>query len=565
MRVLGISDNHNAGAALVVDGRLVAAVNEERIIRRKNALAFPTRSIAEVLRLGGLKPSQIDLIVVAGEITPSFLLRCLPGLHQGAKRTSGQFGLLFNLYTYYQVAARALVWPYRLDRLLSRWVLARRLRRLGFSCAVRMHDHHLAHAQAAFLCGPFDEALVITADAMGDGVTATVRVGHPDGRLETLFEQSGLAALNPYYSRVTELLGFVPNRHEGKITGLAAYGDPEKLAPLFRRSLRAKNGRFSNLGNPLRHSRHFGWYRHLVGESKEDVAAACQAVLEEAVTAFVDHWMRRTGQTNLALAGGIFENVKLNQRVRELPSVERVSIFPNMSDGGLATGAALGAAGARPTPLATPYLGTAYDDDAIETELRREGVAYSRPADLPDAIAKLLAAGEVVPRFVGGMEYGPRALGNRTIYFKPDDKSVNDWLNDQLGRSEFMPFAPAVLDRAADRCFVGVDGARFTARFMNMCFDCTDFMRRVAEGCVHVDGTARPQVVNPDDNADMYAILKAFEKRTGTPVLINTSFNMHEEPIVMTPADALRAFRLGKFKYLAIGPFLVRRTNDGSA
>ena len=557
MRVLGISDNHNAGAALVVDRRLVAAINEERINRQKNSLAFPEQAIGEVLRLGGLTPADIDLVVAAGEITPSAMLRALPRAHRRAKNASGQFGWLFNLYTYYQVVARALRFPYVLDRAWSRRILTRRLRRLGFACPVRMVEHHLAHAWSAFLCGPFTEATVITADAMGDGVTATVGIGRPDGTVERLYAQSGLAALNPYYSRITEYLGFMPNRHEGKVTGLAAYGDAPRLAPLFRRVLRFVGPGFSRLGCPLRHHRRFGWYRHLIGEKPADVAAGCQHVLEEAVTAFVQYWVRRTGLGDLALAGGIFENVKLNQRVHELPEVRQVSIFPNMSDGGLAAGAALGAAGATPQALPTVYLGTAYDDETIRRELDRAELAYSRPDDIATAAAELLAKGEVVLRFQGAMEYGPRALGNRTIYYRPGDPSVNDWLNKMLRRTEFMPFAPAVLDGAADRCFVGVDGARFTARFMNICFDCTEYMRGVAAGCVHVDGTARPQLVRREDNPDAFAILTAYEKLTGAPVLINTSFNMHEEPIVMTPADAVRAFREGEFKHLAIGPFLV--------
>jgi len=231
-----------------------------------------------------------------------------------------------------------------------------------------------------------------------------------------------------------------------------------------------------------------------------------------------------------------------------------------MSDGGLAAGAALGVAELRPTPLPTVYLGTAYDEREIAAALDRRGLPYDRPADLPGAVADLLAAGQVVPRFQGAMEYGPRALGNRTIYFRPDDPSANDWLNKQLGRSEFMPFAPAVLGSAADRCFVGLEGARFTARYMNMCFDCTRYMKEVAAGCVHVDGTARPQIVHREDNPDAHAILTAYERRTGVPVLINTSFNMHEEPIVMSPDDAARAFLAAHFEAMAIGPFLARRT-----
>lgn len=558
MRVLGISDNHNAGAAVVIDGRLVAAVNEERICREKNVLGFPSAAIAEVLRLSGLSPAEIDLVAVAGDITPSFLLRLIPRWHRRAKHYSGQFGALFDLYTYYQVAARYFVLPYRLDRRLSRAIVTRRLAPLGLRSPLCFYEHHQAHAAAAFLCGPFSRALVLTADAMGDGVTITVGVGRPDGRVERVFAQSGLTALNPYYSRVTELLGFTPNRHEGKITGLAAYGDAERLAPLFRRMLRFRRGAFSWLGNPLRHSLLFGWYRHLVAQPREDVAAACQSVLEETMTAFVAHWSERLGLTDIVLAGGIFENVKLNQRIRELPGVREVSVFPNMSDGGLAAGAALGAAEARPVPLPSAYLGAEYTEDEVRRELDRWNQTYTRPARLAEEIAARLAKGEVVARFAGRMEYGPRALGNRTIYCRPDDPAVNDWLNRRLGRSEFMPFAPMVLAAAADRCFVGLNGARFTARFMNMCFDCTAYMKKIAAGCVHVDGTARPQLVGPADNPDAFAILSAYEKLTGTPVLINTSFNMHEEPIVMTPADAIRSFRRGRLDWLAIGPFLAR-------
>lgn len=558
MKVLGISDNHNAGAAVVIDGRLVAAVNEERLCREKNRLGFPALAIAEVLRLSGLRPDEVDHIVVAGDITPCFFLRLIPHWHRGAKNHSGQFGVLFDLYTYYQVAARYFALPYQLDRRLSRALLVRRLAPLGLRAPLGFWEHHQAHAAAAFLCGPFSRALVITADAMGDGLTATVGIGHPDGRVERVFEQSGMAALNPYYSRVTEMLGFVPNRHEGKVTGLAAYGDGERLAPLFRRSLRFSRGSFSRLGNPIGHSLGFGWYRHLVGEPREDVAAACQLVLEEAVTAFVAHWARRLDLADVVLAGGIFENVKLNQRLRELPEIREVSIFPNMSDGGLAAGAALGVDAAKPAPLADAYLGTEYREDEIRRELDRWGLDYTRPARLAEEVAARLARGEVVARFHGRMEYGPRALGHRTIYCRPDDPAVNDWLNRRLGRSEFMPFAPMVLAAAADRCFVGMSGGRYTARFMNMCFDCTAYMKKVAAGCVHVDGTARPQIVDREHNPDAFAILAAYERLTGTPVLINTSFNMHEEPIVMSPADAVRSFRQGRLDWLAIGPYLVR-------
>ena len=186
-------------------------------------------------------------------------------------------------------------------------------------------------------------------------------------------------------------------------------------------------------------------------------------------------------------------------------------------------------------------------------------VSASFPEDLASAVADLLVDGQVVARFDGAMEFGPRALGNRTLMVRPDAPDVNEWLNTRLERTEFMPFAPVVLEEDADRLFVGVDKARDAARFMTVCFEATDEMKRLCPGCVHVDGTARPQIIRDEDNPGYAAILRAFKEKTGIPALINTSFNMHEEPIVCTPNDAVRAWDQGQLDALVLGPFLVKR------
>jgi carbamoyltransferase len=173
-------------------------------------------------------------------------------------------------------------------------------------------------------------------------------------------------------------------------------------------------------------------------------------------------------------------------------------------------------------------------------------------------IAALLADGYVVARFNGRMEYGPRALGNRSILYQPTDPSVNDWLNQNLVRTEYMPFAPSTLAEYADQCFIGVDGAFDTARFMTITFDCTEWMKEHCPGVVHVDGTARPQLVRKEDNSSYHQIIQEFYHLTGLPAIINTSFNMHEEPIVCTPSDAIRSFQLGHLDYLALGPFVIK-------
>ena len=202
------------------------------------------------------------------------------------------------------------------------------------------------------------------------------------------------------------------------------------------------------------------------------------------------------------------------------------------------------------------YLGPDYSDAEIRQELEKEDVEATRYDDVEAEIARLLSNNAIVARFNGRMEYGPRALGNRTILYQPTDPTLTVWLNESLQRTEFMPFAPVVMAEHAERCFVGLKGAEDTARFMTITFDCTEWMAENCPAVVHIDNTARPQLVSLDDNPSMYRILENYHRITGLPVLINTSFNMHEEPIVCSPYDAIRAFKLGHLDYLAIGNWI---------
>ena len=287
------------------------------------------------------------------------------------------------------------------------------------------------------------------------------------------------------------------------------------------------------------------------------------------VVDLVTYWLERTKNYNVALAGGLFANVKINQRVHEIPGVEGVFVHPGMGDEGMPVGAALGLyyelSGVKydPSFVTTEhvYLGPSYSDKEIAAELEKEGVEASLHENIEAEIAQLLADGSVVARFNGGMEYGPRALGNRTILYRADDPTVSYWMNNALKRTEFMPFAPVVMAEYADQCFDNVQGAENTARFMTITFNCTEWMNEHCPGVVHIDNTARPQLVSEADNPSMYHILDEFNKLTGVPVLINTSFNMHEEPIVCSPYDAIRAFKLGHLDYLAIGNWLAKNPN----
>ncbi len=563
MIVLGIADNHDSGAAVAVHGRVAAAVNQERVDRQKASGAFPWGAIDEALDIAGVKARDVERIVVGTAFTPSALLRAFPAEHHRA-RGHGQFSPLLHAYVVYQSLLKG-SGLYTLEVDACHALLRSRLRARPFSSAnldnggLIMMDHHRAHAEGAYRTQPHEDCLVITVDAMGDGTTATVSRG-AGGRLDLVWRQSGLAAVNSFYSRITQLLGFTPNRHEGKITGLAAYVEPpDALLQHMRRKLRFVGPGFStvSLTHPDRVDDPF--WSEVARWSREEIAASAQRVLEEAVVGFVRHWVQRSGQRHLAVAGGVFANVKLNQRIAELDEVQDLWVIPHMGDGGLALGAVLGSIGAEPRALPHAWLGTEPDERACAAALNLGELPRTRAPDRIQRAAKLLAEGKVLARCAGGMEWGPRALGNRTVFASAADAAINDTLNDKLRRSEFMPFAPIVRAEDADRWFVGVAKAPRAARFMTVCFDVTPEFAERCPAAVHVDGTARPQLVSADGNPDVHALLTAYGDRTGVPVLINTSFNMHEEPIVRTAQDAVRAFRAAGLDALWLGPYLVER------
>jgi carbamoyltransferase len=267
----------------------------------------------------------------------------------------------------------------------------------------------------------------------------------------------------------------------------------------------------------------------------------------------------------VTVAGGVFANVKFNQRIHELAEVENIFIHPAMDDGGLCVGSALAGLAEQPDvdskklirPLTHVYLGNNYSDLEIESVVNASDYQARYLPDIHTAVAQLLAKGQVVARFTGAMEFGPRALGHRSILYQTTDVSVNDWLNTKLKRTEFMPFAPATLEEFASGRYVDIDGAANPARFMTVTFNCTELMKQESPGIVHIDGTARPQLVDAKTAPDLYKILWAYYQLTGIPSLINTSFNMHGEPIVCSPADAMRSFEAGNLDYLAIGNWLV--------
>ncbi len=550
--LLSVHEDSQANATLFKDGVPIFAVAEERLSRVKFQGGFPERSMAACLDFAGIGLEDVALILPANRT--HFLPRVVRGLLP--EEEHDYFGPKHKAWLYFQHALSrggALSW---LTESLGRAFLKRRFPRLG-----EFVDHHTAHAYSAYLTSGRPEAVAITADNFGDGFSSKVFDCH-GGRCHFQYGSSARHSPGQFYGEIAQLLGF-HNLNAGKVTGLAAHADWRDAYPIVSKmfGLDADERHFTSAAFWWR-SRTRPPYSELAALTPAQVAAAAQRRFEDVMVAYVRRAVRETGRRHVVLAGGCFANVVVNQRVLELAEVESVFVHPAMTDQGISMGAGLAhlaerEGGATNRPLESIFLGNGYSEEAMGTALEASGLRYERPLDLADVAARALVARKVVARFDGRMEYGPRALGNRSVMYRSDEPDVNEWLNARLMRSEFMPFAPATLVEHAAPRYQRLAGGELAARYMTITFDVTDLARRESPGVVHLDGTARPQLVAEADNPGYYAIIRRFHELTGVPTVVNTSFNMHGEPIVCSPEDALRCFRLGKLDHLILGPFWV--------
>ncbi len=557
---LGIVDSQNdCGAALMHNGKIIFAVNEERLIRQKFVGGFPKESIKAIFQFTNINPSDISEIVVGGILTPPVFARMFRSLqkieYQVRKKRVNNFKTFLTDLAQFRLKVHVVAPNSLLGQMLMPLVkpvfrkdIPKRLKKKPLFFI----DHHLAHAAAAYYTQEKEKVLAITADGCGDGLSLTINICSPKG-IKKIYTVEAVNSYGWFYGLVTLSLGFQWHKHEGKVTGLAAYGNPGNVKEKFPFKLKKQK---------IIYSKHWGekglrYLKKIMKKySREDIAAWVQHHTEQHIMRIADYWVKKTGIKDVVLCGGLFANVKLNQRIHELDSVESVYVFPHMGDGGLAVGSLLYHIRPKPARLDGAFFGPEYDDAEILAELKREALSYRKPDHLETEVAKLLAKGKVVAWFDGRMEFGPRALGHRSILYQTTDPKVNDWLNNKLNRTEFMPFCPVTLSSQADKCYKNIEGSKYTAKFMNMTFDCTEYMKKVSPGVVHVDGTARPQLIIQKDNPKYYNTLKEYYKLTGIPSLINTSLNMHEEPIVCTPRDAIRAFKQSKLDCLVIGSFI---------
>ena len=584
--VLGVSVSSVATASLIRDGRILASVSEERLNRSKSWSGFPILAIREAMRIAGAAPDDVDRLVLHGYSPWVYGLVGEDGSSGGASwhlplraawtEMMGRHPLSAPLYAGLRDHVYRPVVHGRWQR--QRMRLASRETGIPLE-RICCSDHHRCHAYAgihATLGRPEGRFLVLTNDGRGDDCCAAVWV-YDHGTWTRLAATPNDHSMAYLYLAVTEVLGMRANEHEYKVMGLAPYASPadsarslKELEPLvwcdglrFKSRLPAQSYYYYLREHLERHR--FDW-----------IAGAVQQRTEDLLTQWVRNAIAQTGIHHVVLSGGSYLNVKANMRIAEMPEVETLTICPSPSDDSSSLGAAYWGYEQEcarrgipfePQPLDNLYLGPQYDGAAIAQSIeraRREGLRCDtvRIEDMPGRIARLLAEGEVVARFDGRMEFGARALGNRSLLAHPGHPAVIEVLNRQIKSRDFwMPFAGTVLHERADEYLC--NRKRIAAPHMVLAFETTERARRDMRAAMHpIDLTIRPQVLDEATNPRYFELIKRFEALTGIGGVLNTSFNLHGEPIVCTPEDALSTFARSGLQHLALGDWLLTKTDS---
>lgn len=557
MKILGVSCfYHDSSAALLVDGDLIATAPEEAFSRIKHDADFPTGSIQFCLETGGLKPNDLDYIVFYDKPLVKFE-RLLKSAVAGWPSSFVPFMKSMPIW---------------LNQKL--WMRQEFEDRLGYEGPILFSEHHLSHAAAAFYASPFEEAALLTVDGVGEWTTTAKGVGRGT-KIELSHEIRFPHSLGMLYSAFTHYLGFKVNSAEYKVMGLAPYGEPtyrKQFAEVvqikddgsfrlnmkyfdYDRRLQMTNSHLWALfGGPPRLDTEPLTQRH------KDIAASLQKVIDEAMVKLATSVVKETGLKKLVLAGGVALNCVANGFILRETPVEEIFVVPAASDSGSAAGAAwyihhhvLGHP--RTFGFRKPYLGPGFSDDQIEATLKEMGAVYHGMSrdDLLAYTARLIEEQQVIGWFQGRLEFGPRALGNRSILGDARSPAMRDTMNLKIKfRESFRPFAPTVLREYCSEWFELEGESPYMLLVAQVRPD-----KRTLPAVTHVDGSARIQTLTREDNPLYYDLIEQFRQRTGCPVVINTSFNVRGEPIVCTPREAYECFMRTNMDHLVIGSFVM--------
>lgn len=565
MNILGISAYyHDSAAVIIKDGRIVCAIEEERFSRIKHDNSFPYKAIEFCLRNAGMSNSDIDYVAYYEKPLLKF------------ER------ILETFIETYPFSLRPFLKgiPEWLDYKIK---ISKTIKDLGFKKQTLFIPHHFSHASSTFFTSPFRSASILTIDGVGEWQTTGLWSGN-DNNLQLLEKLDFPTSLGLLYSTFTAHLGFKINEDEYKLMGLAAYGKPTLLNRIkkiidvkedgsfrldqnyfgFRESLNMYNDKFLKLFGKPRDS------EEKITSKHADIAASIQSMTEEIYFKILNHLHKINKSDNLCLSGGVALNALANGKIYEKTPFKKVHVFGAASDSGAALGAALYANfslinknNKRSKTAISLYTGSSYENDEIRKKLEPYNLKYKfidNEKDLIEKTAKFLSKGKIVGWFQERCEYGPRALGNRSILCKPNPRSMKTKMNIIKLREQFRPFAGSILQDEVDKYFDVLE-KNLSSPYMTFCFNVKKGKREELAAIVHRDGTCRIQTVNKT-NGRYFSLIKRFYEITGIPCVLNTSFNLKGEPIVEKPDQAIEDFMKTKMDYLIIGDFIVSKTND---
>ncbi len=549
MKILGVWDGHNATACLTIDGKIDSCISEERFTRVKNCSGFPEKSIKFILEHGKVKPENIDLVVLASNYIPVISTTTAGDVRNTLRKVVAKVKpvekVLYRGLSGYFFKKRS---EERIQQIIDLLKIDR--------SKIVVEEHHVLHSYAAYFGSGFEKALILTLDGEGDGLCGSVSIGENGKieRIETITRDNSIGLL---WARVTEYLGMKSVEDEWKVMGLAPYAKNDKAYEIFKKIISIEDGNFKSTVPATEFEKFLE--ENLYRIRFDTIAYGLQKLTEELVLKWVEYWTNKTGIKDIAVSGGVFMNVKVNMLLCDM--YKNVFVFPSSGDESLAIGACYyGNIQKEFTdiePLGNIYFGPEYSDKEIEDELDKHNVKFAKHDDIEKKIAELLSEGEIVAVMNGRMEWGARALGNRSILADATNFENIKRINEAIKKRDFwMPFAPAILEeRIAD---YAINPQK--SPYMILAFRSTEKGKKELMAATHqYDNTLRPQTVTKESNPRFYQILKEFERITGRGGFLNTSFNLHGFPIVMNPEDALYVFENSGLNYLAIGSFLVEK------
>jgi|TARA_B100001971_G_C18226904_1_gene561131 carbamoyltransferase len=559
MYILGLWDGHDAGAAIIEDNKIKVAINEERITRKKLDIGFPRQSIKACLDYLKIKPADIKVVAASTSDFSKTLTRIAPKLKDRyyllrRRKILPRFSKFQKSlkYTLTEIGST------KITRRLSQYLLRRELKKLGFEkFSLHIVDHHMAHAASALLSG-FNKALAITMDGVGDGLSGSVNILNNE-KIERIASISSKDSLGIFFEHVTNLLNMRELEDEGKVMALSDYAyempdEKNETRDFFEVSGLDIKAKYTSL-EMYKQLKNILWHT-----SHEQFAWMAQKTLEKNLMKFFENAIKETGIRNVAWSGGVASNVKANLIIKNLKELKKWFVFPHMGDGGLALGAALyinfKLNGQKSYKMDNLYFGPSYGDEEIKQALKKFNLKYEERNDIEKYAADLISKENIVLWFQGRMEYGPRALGNRSILAPAFSEEVKDKLNLQIKRREwFQPFCPSLLKEEAKKFFTDI---KQYDKFMVMGYNTKKSIRHKLKSVINVDGSARPQMLD-NENKKFRNLIKQVKKNTGDGVVLNTSLNLHGFPIVNKPEEAIEVMLNTKSKYLALGNYLIKR------